>query len=205
MNWHSPRLKAGDSWFDEHCAATVAASSYTFSPSVTSRVSHGSFILFTPFPVLFAGCSFTMSLLECSCLYYTILICRTQGKTNVRLPPDALYIPSPKGLGFTAHLIRPSLATSNFVQKNVLSFTAFPRQHCDLMKDPVSRVERHLQKGFSFLDSIRGHIRLETLRSHERLSLPYQKARDRQISHWSHERPVSKRLQSHERSEKNTT
>ena len=34
-------LKAGDSWFDNHCAAFKELASYTISPSVNSRVSRG--------------------------------------------------------------------------------------------------------------------------------------------------------------------
>ena len=47
-------------------------------------------------------CRCLNDILLTSCLYYTILICRT----NVQQPPDAPYIPSPKGRGFTAHLIK---------------------------------------------------------------------------------------------------
>ena len=40
---YSPCLKAGDSWFDDHCAASEELASYTISPSVNSRVPHGMF------------------------------------------------------------------------------------------------------------------------------------------------------------------
>ena len=33
----------GDSWFDDHCAASEELASYTISPSVNSRVTHGMF------------------------------------------------------------------------------------------------------------------------------------------------------------------
>lgn len=40
-----PTAKAGDSWFDDHCAASEELASYTISPSVSSRVPHGTFYL----------------------------------------------------------------------------------------------------------------------------------------------------------------
>lgn len=36
-----PGFSHGDSWFAEHCGLAVAIPTYTFSPSVNSRVSHG--------------------------------------------------------------------------------------------------------------------------------------------------------------------
>ena len=38
---HSPCLKAGDSCFDDQCAIFEELASYTISPSVNSRVPHG--------------------------------------------------------------------------------------------------------------------------------------------------------------------
>ena len=45
-----PCLKAGDSWFDNHCAAIGEPASYTIFPSVNFRVPHGIFCIFSGRP-----------------------------------------------------------------------------------------------------------------------------------------------------------
>ena len=125
-----PCLKAGDSWFNEHCAATIAASTYTFSPSVTSRLSNGSLDSFmTRFPVLYAGYfsrrsrpGYALHRISGKSMHgrrdswFFRFGSRTRSKSDwtgrrfrlsIRFrhasPP---YIPSPKGRGFTALLIK---------------------------------------------------------------------------------------------------